>query len=158
MDRCTRRLPLAVLALVCLAPASFALPQGHLQGSDVVSRRGATMLHHGGLLALRGGSDSFAGVASSAAALAANPDVAKSVMSSVSGSSALTNPRNIGLIMIVAGVGFSMLGFMLFMNSTLIGTGNLMVIAGTVLFVGHKRTSDFLFRCSLPRGWPHPQC
>ena len=51
-----------------------------------------------------------------------------------------------GLMMIAGGMVFSMFGFMLFMNGTLIGTGNILVIVGTILFVGHKRTAEFLFR------------
>ena len=107
--------------LICAVRVCDALPQAHLS-SDVRTLAGggaptASMMMASkqgrfsagveagrrrgcgdegcSLLALRGGSDAFSGMARGAAAFA-TPEVAQAAISSVSGSSALTNPRNIG--------------------------------------------------------------
>ncbi|KAJ1475159.1 hypothetical protein T484DRAFT_1829560 [Baffinella frigidus] len=130
--------PSTLVMLICAVRVCDALPQAHLSSdmrtllgpptSSVMLEskqgrcsagvaaggRGGGVREGCSLLAMRGGSD-YAGMASSAAAFA-TPEVAKSVITSVSGSSVLTNPRNIGLMMIAGGLVLSMFGFMLFMN------------------------------------------
>lgn len=110
--------PSTLVMLICAVRVCDALPQAHLSSdmrtllgpptSSVMLEskqgrcsagvaaggRGGGVREGCSLLAMRGGSD-YAGMASSAAAFA-TPEVAKSVITSVSGSSVLTNPRNIG--------------------------------------------------------------
>ncbi|EKX50190.1 hypothetical protein GUITHDRAFT_49292, partial [Guillardia theta CCMP2712] len=57
-----------------------------------------------------------------------------------------------GFVLVAVGILLSTLGFMLFFNRSLIGTGNLTTILGVVLIAGKKRASNFMFRWERARG------
>ena len=95
-------------------------------------------------LRLRGGSEFM----SSATLLAQNPEMAQSLMSS----KLMSKTRKYGFIVLALGLLLSTLGFMLFFNRTLIGTGNLLTIGGVVLISGHQRAYAFLAQRERARG------
>ena len=93
---------------------------------------------------LRGGADFL----SSASLLAHNPEMAKTLVSS----KLVSKTRMYGVAVLALGLVLSTLGFMLFFNRTLIGTGNLLTIGGVVLIVGHQRAYAFLAQRERARG------
>ena len=93
---------------------------------------------------LRGGSEYL----SSASLLAQNPEMAKTLVSS----KLVSKTRMYGFGVLALGLVLSTMGFMLFFNKTLIGTGNLLTIGGVVLIVGHQRAYAFLAQRERARG------
>ena len=93
---------------------------------------------------LRGGAEFL----SSASLLAHNPEMAKTLVSS----KLVSKTRMYGFVVLALGLVLSTLGFMLFFNRTLIGTGNLLTIGGVVLIVGHQRAYAFLAQRERARG------
>ena len=83
-----------------------------------------------------------------ASLLEQNPELAKTLVSS----KLVSKTRMYGFGMLALGLVLSTLGFMLFFNRTLIGTGNLLTIGGVVLIVGHQRAYAFLAQRERARG------
>eukprot|EP00286_Rhodomonas_abbreviata_P015516 CAMPEP_0181329572 /NCGR_PEP_ID=MMETSP1101-20121128/23380_1 /TAXON_ID=46948 /ORGANISM="Rhodomonas abbreviata, Strain Caron Lab Isolate" /LENGTH=238 /DNA_ID=CAMNT_0023438655 /DNA_START=276 /DNA_END=989 /DNA_ORIENTATION=+ len=99
-------------------------------------------------LRIRGGSD--AAMAAGAAFFGGSgTDAVKSLAAN---DKVFTTQRKVGLGLVAVGILLSMLGFMLFMNRSLIGSGNLMIISGVVVLAGWSRTKEFLFQWERARG------
>ena len=145
-----------VLAATLLDTGCDALPRDeckatrtarpHAHGAAVNDGRGlrGSDLRRVPGLRLRGGSEFM-----SAASIAAqNPEMASSLLSS----KLVSKTRMYGLVVLGLGLMLSTLGFMFFFNRTLIGTGNLLTIAGVVLIAGHQRAYAFLAQRERTRG------